>query len=56
VRILQDLEQFKDLPMYVRCIEGPSDSSSETLEKDSILELESIGMDPESAKWKLVEV
>jgi hypothetical protein len=34
VRILQDLEQFKDLPMYVRCIESPSNSSSKILEKD----------------------
>jgi hypothetical protein len=56
VRILQDLERFKDLPIYVRCIESPSDSSSETLEKDGVLELESIGMDAEFAKWKLVEV
>jgi hypothetical protein len=30
------LERFKDLPIYVRCIESPSDSSSETLEKDGI--------------------
>jgi hypothetical protein len=34
VRILQDLERFKDLPIYVRCIESPSDSNLETLEKD----------------------
>jgi hypothetical protein len=44
VHILEDLERFKDLPTYVRCIESPSDSSSEILEKDSVLELESIGM------------
>jgi hypothetical protein len=56
VRILQDLERFKDLPIYVKCIESPSDNSSETLEKDDVLELESVGMDVESTKWKLAEV
>jgi hypothetical protein len=56
VCILQDLERFKDLPIYVRCIESPSDSSLETLEKDGVLELESVGMDAESAKRKLAEV
>jgi hypothetical protein len=56
VCILQHLEQFKDLPIYVRCIESPSDSSSETLEKDGVLELESVGMDVGSAKWNLAEV
>jgi hypothetical protein len=56
VRTLQDLKQFKDLPIYVKCIESPSDSSSETLEKDGVLELESIGMDAGSAKWNLAEV
>jgi hypothetical protein len=56
VRILQDLERFKDLPIYVRCIESPSDSGSETLGKDCVLELESVGMDVEFAKWKLAEV
>ena len=45
MRILQDLEQFKDLPIYMNCIESPSDSSSETLEKDDVLELELVGMD-----------
>jgi hypothetical protein len=56
VHILEELERFKDLPTYIRCIESPSDGSSETLEKDGVLELESIGMDAESAKWKLAEV
>jgi hypothetical protein len=56
VRILQDLERFKDLPIYVRCIESPSDNILETLEKDGVLELESVGMDVGSAKWKLAEV
>jgi hypothetical protein len=50
------LEQFKDLPIYVKCIESPSDNNSETLEKDDVLELESVVMDAESAKWKLAEV
>ena len=54
--ILQDLKRFKDMPICVRCIESPSDSSSKTLKKDGVLELESIDMDAESAKWKLVEV
>jgi hypothetical protein len=40
----------------VRCIESPSDSSSETLKKDGILELKSVGMDVGIAKWKLAEV
>jgi hypothetical protein len=56
VHILQDLERFKDLPIYVRCIESLSDNNSETLEKDGVLELESVGMDAEFVKWKLVEV
>jgi hypothetical protein len=56
VRIVQDLERFKDLPIYVRYIESPSDNSSETLEKDGVLELEPVGMDAGSAKWKLAEV
>jgi hypothetical protein len=57
VRILQGfLERFKELPIYVKYIESPSDSSSETLEKDGVLELESVDMDAESAKWKLAEV
>jgi hypothetical protein len=56
VRILQDLERFKDLPIYVRCIESPSDNILETLEKDGVLELESVGMDVGSAKWNLAEV
>jgi hypothetical protein len=56
VHILQDLERFKDLSIYVRCIESPSNSSSETLEKDGVLELELVGMDVESAKWELAEV
>ena len=42
--ILQDLEQFKDQPTYVKCIESPSDSSSKTLEKDGVLELELVGL------------
>jgi hypothetical protein len=56
VRILQDLEQFKNLPTYVRCIESPCDSNLEILEKDGVLELESARMDAESTKWKLAEV
>ena len=54
--ILQNLERFKDLPIYVRCIGSPSDSNSETLENDGVLELEPVGMDAEFAKWKLTEV
>jgi hypothetical protein len=50
------MERFKDLPIYVRCIESPSDSSLETLEKDGVLELELVGMDVESVKWKLAKV
>jgi hypothetical protein len=50
VRILQVLERFKDLPIYVRCIESPSDSNSEILERDGVLELESVGMDAKSTK------
>lgn len=56
VRIPRDLERFKDLPMYVRYIESPSDSSAETPEKDGVLELESVDMDAGSAKWKLADV
>jgi hypothetical protein len=37
VHILQDLERFKDLPIYVRCVESPSNSSLEILEKDDVL-------------------
>lgn len=54
VRIPQDLERFKDLPMYVSYIETSSDSSSE--EKDGILELESFDVESGSAKWKLANV
>jgi hypothetical protein len=56
VHILQDLERFKDLTIYVRCIESPSDNNLETLKKDGVLELESVDMDAKSAKWKLAEV
>jgi hypothetical protein len=56
VHILQDMERFKDLPICVRCVESPSDNNSKILEKDGVLELESIGMDVGFAKWKLVEL
>ncbi|KAG0567410.1 hypothetical protein KC19_7G132800 [Ceratodon purpureus] len=56
VRIPQDLERFKDLPMYVRYVETSSDSSAETPEKDGILELESVDTEVGSAKWKLADV
>lgn len=56
MRIPQDLERFKDLPMYVRYIESAGDSTTETPEKDGILELESVDMEVGSAKWKLADV
>lgn len=56
VRIPQDLERFKDLPMYVRYIESSGDSGAETPEKDGIMELECVDMQVGCAKWKLADV
>ncbi|BBN03776.1 ribosome maturation factor RimP [Marchantia polymorpha subsp. ruderalis] len=52
VKVPDDLERFKQLPMYVQYLEGESVSE----EKDGVLELESL--DPESGMtvWKLANV
>jgi len=56
VRLPQDLERFKDLPMYVRYIESSGDSGAEPPEMDGVLELESVDIEGGSAKWKVADV
>jgi ribosome maturation factor RimP len=56
VRIPQDLERFKDLPMYVRYVETSADGDADSVEKDGILELESVDTEGGSATWKLANV
>lgn len=56
MRIPQDLERFKDLPMYVRYVEATADGDADSVEKDGILELESVDTEGGSATWKLANV
>ncbi len=49
VQIPQDLERFKELPMYVRY-------SGTAEEKDGVFELESVDTEGGSSVWKIANV
>lgn len=54
VRVPQDLERFKDLPMYVRYLEETAESGSQ--EQDAIFQLDSVEMESGYSTWKLANV
>ena len=54
VRVPQDLERFKDLPMYVRYLEETAESGSQ--EQDGIFHLDSVEMESGYSTWKLANV
>ncbi|KAH9545434.1 hypothetical protein CY35_12G048200 [Sphagnum magellanicum] len=58
LHIPQDLERFKQLPMYVRYLESgeEKETEAEAKEKDGILELESVDTETGSSVWKLATV
>jgi ribosome maturation factor RimP len=58
LHIPQDLERFKQLPMYVRYLESgeEKETEAEAKEKDGILELESVDTERGSSVWKLATV
>jgi len=54
VQIPQDLERFKELPMYVRYLETGIGEEAE--EKDGVYELESVDTESMCSVWKLANV
>ncbi|CAM6010624.1 unnamed protein product [Sphagnum balticum] len=54
VQIPQDLERFKELPMYVRYLGTGTGEQAE--EKDGVLELESVDTEGGSSVWKIANV
>lgn len=54
VRVPQDLERFKDLPMYVRYLEETAESGSK--EQDGIFQLDCVEMESGYSTWKLANV
>jgi ribosome maturation factor RimP len=58
LHIPQDLERFKQLPMYVRYLESgeETETEAEAKEKDGILELESVDTESMCSVWKLANV
>jgi len=54
VQIPQDLERFKELPMYVRYL--GTGTGEEAEEKDGVLELESVDTEGGSSVWKIANV
>jgi len=54
VQIPQDLERFKELPMYVRYLETGIGEEAE--EKDGVFELESVDTESTCSVWKLANV
>lgn len=52
VRVPDDLERFKELPMYVQYLEGETDLA----EKDGVLELDTLDMDAGLSVWKIANV
>ncbi|CAM6047770.1 unnamed protein product [Sphagnum compactum] len=54
VQIPQDLERFKELPMYVRYLETGIGEEAE--EKDGVFELESVDTESKCSVWKLANV
>lgn len=54
VRVPQDLERFKDLPMYVRYLEETAESGSN--EQDGIFQLDFVDMESGYSTWKLANV
>ncbi|CAM6098040.1 unnamed protein product [Calypogeia fissa] len=49
VRVPDDLERFKELPMYVQYLEGETD-------QDGVFELESVDRDASLSVWKIANV
>ena len=54
VRVPQDLERFKDLPMYVRYLEETAESGIQG--QDGIFHLDSVEMESGYSTWKLANV
>lgn len=54
VRVPQDLERFKDLPMYVRYLEETAESGSK--EQDGIFQIDCVEMESGYSTWKLANV
>ncbi|KAI7726416.1 hypothetical protein M8C21_027354 [Ambrosia artemisiifolia] len=55
VRIPQDLERFKDRPMYVKYTTREDDASS-SCEHDGVLRLESFDLEAERCTWGIADV
>lgn len=55
VRIPEDLERFKDRPMFVKYVSGVSDTGS-TSERDGIFRLVSYDLEMKSCTWGLADV
>eukprot|EP01018_Ginkgo_biloba_P019281 Gb_19982 [translate_table: standard] len=56
VRVPQDLERFKDLPMYVRYMEETTKAKPGSQEQDGIFQLDNIEMELGYCIWRLANV